>query len=277
MWRSRSPSNTTAFPGRRSSGCTDERGGRSRFRALGVRDDGRERRAEPSRATEPEAAPVRCSAPAAPPPPHHRGRLARLRRRRGGRHRPHLPQRSPGRGDHRHRHRRHHRPVDERHRPAGPRRPRPGRELRRLVLGHRDHELGAHRGADRLPAVAPPGDLPAGVVHRGARAADPVRPDHPAPTLRRPVAGELGRLVAAFAPDVLARRAVGDRPLHPGARGETPQPDEVGGRGPRGAGRAGPAPSRRRLTERDRHRRPHRGQLRARPPSGTSPRARSSP
>ena len=39
-----------------------------------------------------------------------------------------------------------------------------------LVVGHRDHELAAHRGADRLPAMASPGDLLGGVAAGAVRA-----------------------------------------------------------------------------------------------------------
>ena len=115
--------------------------------------------------------------------------------------------------------RRHCRAVDERHRSAGHPRHRPGRELCGVVVGHRDHGLAAGRGADRLPAMASPGDLPGGVTGRAAGARVSVRPDHPAPSFRGPVARELGRLVAALDPDAVARWAVGHCSVHAGARG----------------------------------------------------------
>ena len=46
-----------------------------------------------------------------------------------------------------------------------------------------------------------------------------VRPDHATPPLRRAPARKLGRLVDAVDPHAVARRAVGHRPLHAGARG----------------------------------------------------------
>ncbi len=221
-----------------------------------------ERGTRPLRATGTEATPVGRTAAAAPSSAHDRGGLAHRRGRRHRRHRAGLPQRCLGRSDHRHRRRRHCRAVDERHRSAGHPRHRPGRELCGVVVGHRVHGLAAGRGADRLPAMASPGDLPGGVTGRAARARSPVRPDHPAPSLRRPAARELGRLVAALDPDAVARWAVGHCSVHAGARGAAAQSTEVGGRGRRHARRAGPPPSRRRLGERGCDRRPHRRRLR---------------
>ena len=163
-WRIRRPSRTPALSGRRSG----ERGGRFRSRTVDAWRAG-DGPAQPSRATGPEATPVGGPAAAAPSPAHDRGRLAHRRGRRHRRHRADLRQRCLGRGDHRHRRRRHRRAVDERHRPAGHRRHRPRCELRGVVVGHRDHRLAAHRGADRVPAMAPPGDLPGGVAARAVR------------------------------------------------------------------------------------------------------------
>ena len=116
--------------------------------------DGANRRAEPFRATSAPEASVRRAATVAASPASHRRRLADLRHRGDRGHRGDLPQRRRGCRDQRHRDRRQGRAVDERHRSAGPRWGRPGRELCRLVVGDRAHRLAAHTGADHLAALA---------------------------------------------------------------------------------------------------------------------------
>ncbi len=126
-----------------------------------------------------------------------------------------------------------------------------------VVVGDPDRGLADRRGVDRLAPVASPGDRTGGDAARRHAARLRVRRDHPAPSVRRHPARELGWLVDAVAPDARAHRVFRDRPLHAGPGRPCAQSIEVAGRGVRHRGRPRPAASRGRLAERHHHRRPH--------------------
>jgi hypothetical protein len=106
--------------------------------------------------------------------------------------------------------------------------PGPGHRPRRHRLVDDVLRPRRRRGADGVPALAPPVHVPGRHPGHRARRRRAVSGLLPAPALRRGDHREMGGLLLALAAGRARVRGARGRPLQPGARGSGPEPGQVG-------------------------------------------------